>query len=118
MAAGTSSIEVAKETKPDERDKDIIKLFEICNVIKSKLDATTVAKVGKEISDEIIDVDFSDELAGILMTVFTCLRKEGNDPIGHQKYKTFTAVLKGVDISIQSLVEDIKAKGITINFII
>lgn len=29
------------------------------------------------------DVDLSDEIAGFLMTVYTCLRKEENDKPGH-----------------------------------
>lgn len=52
------------------------------------------------------------------MTVFTCLRKELNDPAGHTKYKEFVAKAHGIDISIAAVVDKIKQKHIEINFMI
>lgn len=52
------------------------------------------------------------------MTVYTCLRKEENDPTGHQKYKAYTTKIAGVEISVQSVVEAVKERKLGINFLV
>ncbi|KAL4721101.1 hypothetical protein ACJJTC_018667 [Scirpophaga incertulas] len=79
MASGSRQMDVDESKKTDERDKEIDKIFKILGIIVDQLGQENQASLEEDLSNNIVDVDLSDELAGILMTVFTCLRKEEHD---------------------------------------
>lgn len=113
----TSQMEV-EENVMKERDVEIIKLIEIIDMIVVELGDGKRQKIEADLKAGIIDIDLSDEMSGFLMTVFTCLRKEENDKPGHSRFLEYTAKIDGVDVSIKSVVEKMKAKKIEINFLI
>lgn len=116
--AGTSEEMEVEELnrKTVERDTGIEKLLVLVDI--------NVAKLGKTMQDKItsmtltgqIDLDLSDETSGFLITVYTCLRKEENDPAGHLKYKAYSNKIAGVEIGDQSIVEAVKDRKLAINF--
>lgn len=71
-----------------------------------------------EIRSNVFDLDKSDEVAGFLMTVFTCLRKFENDKPGYDRFLNYIAKIDGVDISVKSIVEKVNAQNIKINFLV
>lgn len=83
-----------------------------------KLEVVKGSTIIEDMKIGVINIEISDEIAGVLMTLFTCLHKEENDPVWHQKYKGFTAKIDRVDISIQSLVEDVNKAGIRLNCLV
>ncbi|KAJ8714285.1 hypothetical protein PYW08_007905 [Mythimna loreyi] len=101
-----------------ERHLETNKLIRIVNIIINKLGADKVRAIKEENSKFIVDIDLSDELSGFLMTVFTCLRKEENDKPGHLRFLEYSAKIDGLDISVKTVVEKIKAEKIEINFLI
>lgn len=102
--------------KTVERDTEIEKLLVLVDII--------VAKLGKTMKDKISSmmltgqIDLSDEISGFLMIVYTCLRKEENDPAGHLKYKAYSNKIAGVEIGVQSIVEAVKDRKLEINFLV
>lgn len=112
------TMEVAEASKTQSRDNEIEKLLKILEIIISKLGDGRIAALTKDTSLGIVDIDLSDELSGVLMTVFTCLRKEENDTAGHLKYKAYIAKVQGVDIAIQAIVEEVKSKKIELDFLV
>lgn len=70
----------------------IERIFSVMNIVKNKLRnrmeiiitelGIAGADILKDPGTKPIDIDLSDEIAGFLMTVFTCLRKEENDKLG------------------------------------
>lgn len=118
MAGPSARMEIEESKAREERDEEIKKLFMVMEIIIDKVGAINKSKIGKDLEIFNVDLDTSDEIAGVLMTVFTCLRKEEYDPIGYKKYLDYMAKVRGVDISIQSVVEDVKNKSIKLNFLV
>lgn len=116
--ASTSRMETKELPKTHERDNEIIKLIQIVDIIIQQTGVDFSANVLGEITRGLIDIDVSDEIAGVLMTVFTCLRKEEHDTVGHLKYKAFNARIGGIEISIQAIVEKIKSSRIELDFLV
>lgn len=114
---GTSRMEV-EENVMKERDIEISKLIKIIDIIIFELGVEKRTKIEASIYSKVIDIDLSDEISGFLMTVYTCLRKEENDKPGHMRFLEYTAKIDGIDVSVKSVVEKIKAQKIEINFLI
>ncbi|CAH2230034.1 jg20244 [Pararge aegeria aegeria] len=109
------------DTDPDdmkERDNEIDKLMNILDIILNERGAENQLKLCNDMNKFIFDIDLSDEVSGFLMTVFTCLRKEENDKPGHLRFMEYTAKVGGVEMSVKSVVEKIRAQNIKINFLI
>lgn len=88
------------------------------DIIIDELGPAASAEIKNDLSNSVIDIDLSDEISGVLMTVFTCLRKEENDTAGHNRYKAYTAKISGITVSIQSIIEKIKKLKIELNFLV
>lgn len=101
-----------------QRDIEIQKLVEITTIIFEMLPAAKRTALVDNIKAGNIDIDLSDEAAGILMTVFTCLRKEQGHQEGHLKYKGYSATLHGETIQIADVLEKVKNKGIILDFMV
>ncbi|KAL4717491.1 hypothetical protein ACJJTC_000640 [Scirpophaga incertulas] len=72
----------------------------------------------EDFTNNVIDVDLSDVLSGLVMTVFTCLRKVEHDPSGHKKYKAYIAKVGDTQISVQVVIEEVKEAKIELDFLI
>lgn len=77
MAERTSrmDVEVEEVNKLKERDAEIEKLMQITDIIIDEAAAKT-KEIRVNLQLMIVDLEVSDEISGVLMTVFTCLKKE------------------------------------------
>lgn len=68
--ASTSMMEIPEEgNKTKERDNEIEKLFTITKIIINKLGVGKTKLIEETYGKNIIDIDLSDEISGVLMTV-------------------------------------------------
>lgn len=112
MSGPSTSVMEVEENAMRERDMEIEKLLRIIDFIVLELGVDKRAKIRSNIERNIIDIDLSDEISGFLMTVYTCLRKEENDKPGHIRFLEYTAQISGIDVSVKSVVEKIRANKI------
>lgn len=117
-AGPSAPMEVEEAKKNEERDNEIKKLFQIVDIIIDRTGGEISRNIRAELLNYKIDIETSDEISGVLITVFTCLRKEENDKAGHLRYGGYIANVSGAQISIQSVVEEIKKRNIAINFLV
>lgn len=117
MDAGTNRMET-EVTPNKERDDEIDKLIKIITLIVNEMGEQKTSIINDLMAKAIYDLDISDELSGFLMTVFTCLRKQENDDAGHQRFLGYVAKVDGVEISVKTIVENIKKDGIKLNFLV
>lgn len=80
--AGTSKMET-DESQTSERDSEINKLISITDIIVAELGTTISTQLNNDLVKNTFDIDLSEEMSVVLMTVFTCLRKEENDNTGN-----------------------------------
>lgn len=118
MAGPSTSRMDVDENVMKDRDNEIDKLIQIIDIIVAELGEAKSKEIAEDISVFHIDLDISDEISGFLMTVFTCLRKEDNDKPGHNRFLQYTAKIDGVDVTVKSVVEKIKANKIELNFLV
>ncbi|KAG7295075.1 hypothetical protein JYU34_022544 [Plutella xylostella] len=62
-----------------ERDAEIDKINGIVQIIVDEMGMAKCGNLQNDLKLKRIDLDLSDEIAGFLMTVYTCLRKEENE---------------------------------------
>lgn len=74
-----------------ERDEEIDKLLKIITIIINELGSAKAQTLALESEIYTFDLDASDEIAGFLMTVFTCLRKKENDKQGYERFLNYSA---------------------------
>lgn len=116
--ASTSTTMENDEYKMTEMDDEIVNLLKIVEIILYILGSNEKSRVLRELESNLMDIDQSNDIAGVLMTVFTCLRQEINDPTGHLKCKSYTATIMDKDISIASIVDAVKERKIELNFMV
>ncbi|CAG4948407.1 unnamed protein product [Parnassius apollo] len=118
MASTSTAMEVEEVPKTFERERDteIEKLLKILDIIINELGPINEKSICDYFKNKVIDIDTSDELAGVSITVFTCLRKEENDPTGHTRYKGYVTKVMETQVAILTIVEKVKKVNIKLDF--
>lgn len=101
------------------RDEEIAKLLKITDLIIAKLPEQLKPIENKIISSKnavVIDIDLSDEIAGMLSTIFTAMRKKAISVEAASKYLEYKAEISGTEISIKDIVTEAEAQGIDFDF--
>lgn len=108
--AGTVSMDTeTAQGLISERDKEITNIVRLTGVIIAQLGKAKADKINKDIDAGLIDIELPDEISGLLMTTFTCLRKQGHDEAGHKKYLDYSAKVDGVVITVRAVVDGFNA---------
>lgn len=123
---GEPVIQEAEAMETDEvtdtrrrRDEEIAKLFKVTDLILAKLPATIVTVGRADIDGKrsvVIDIDYSDDIAGILSTVFTAMRKKVISVDAAAKYLDYKATIETTEISIRDIVTEAETEGIAFDF--
>lgn len=98
------------------KNEQIDMIFRLYDLIVAKLPAHakgfTIAN-----GETVIDLDISDQISGVLFTVYTLLRRTQNSAdFGNDKYRAYTAKIGDTDISIATIASEFKALNLQLDW--
>lgn len=99
-----------------KKNEQIGIIFQLYDLIVSKL--PTNAKGFEKIDqNDVIDLDISDQISGVLFTVYTLLRRTQNSAdFGNDKYRAYTAKIGETDINIAAIATEFKALNLQLDW--
>lgn len=99
-----------------KKNEQIGIIFQLYDLIVSKL-PTNAKGFEKIYQNDVIDLDISDQISGVLFTVYTLLRRTQNSAdFGNDKYRAYTAKIGETDINIAAIATEFKALNLHLDW--
>ena len=119
MEIDTTTDDAEVQRRLQIRDEQIDIIFGLYDLIVSKLPEASKPIIESD-NDVVINIDLSNQISGVLATLFTCMRKA--DPKNKSGtaaiYELYEATIDNTKIKIKDLMTEASTMGLTPDFIV